>query len=262
MQCKICNARAASVFSAKVLGKYDAAYFRCSACGFMQTEEPHWLAESYESAINEIDIGPINRAIASSKLIEGLILSTFDSTAKFVDYGAGYGVLVRLMRDRGFDFYWQDAYCQNLFAKHFVAETGTKFELLTAFEVFEHLVDPLNEIKLMLDYSDNLLFSTLIAPQQAQKPADWWYFAPEHGQHVAFYTVEALQVVARKFNLNLSTDGVGTHILTRKPMSNRLFRFFARATWTSQAARHLLRARMRKKSLLLDDFHAVSGHRI
>lgn len=260
MQCKICGAQSTSAFTARVLCKYDAVYYRCVACGFMQTEDPHWLAESYASAINEIDLGPVNRAIISSKLIEGLILSTFDKAAKFVDYGAGYGVLVRLMRDRGFDFYWQDAYCQNLFAKHFVAERGTTFELLTAFEVFEHLVDPLTEVKTMLEYSDNLLFSTLLVPQRAVAATDWWYFAPEHGQHVAFYTVDALQVVAKLFNLHLCTDGIGTHLLSRKAVSNRLFRFFVRDTLATQIARRLLRARMRKKSLLLDDFHAVSGH--
>jgi 2-polyprenyl-3-methyl-5-hydroxy-6-metoxy-1,4-benzoquinol methylase len=260
MLCKICNSGATAAFIARILGKYDAVYYRCVACGFMQTEEPHWLAESYASAINEIDLGPVNRAITSSKLIEGLILSTFDKAARFIDYGAGYGVLVRLMRDRGFDFYWQDAYCANLFAKHFVAEAGTTFELLTAFEVFEHLVDPLTEIKSMLDYSNNLLFSTLLVPQRAQTVTDWWYFAPEHGQHVAFYTVEALQVIAKIFNLHLCTDGIGTHLLSRKPASNRLFRFFAHETLAAQIARRLLRTRMHKKSLLLDDFHAVSGH--
>src|SRR5580693_5189198 len=83
MQCKICQDAATPAFTAKILGKYDAIYFRCDSCGFMQTEEPHWLAESYASAINEIDIGPVNRAIISSKLIEGLILSTFDKAAKF-----------------------------------------------------------------------------------------------------------------------------------------------------------------------------------
>jgi Methyltransferase domain len=262
MHCKICNSGTAPAFTAKILGKYDAVYFRCGACGFMQTEEPHWLAESYASAINEIDLGPVNRAITSAKMIEGVILSTFDSTAKFVDYGAGYGVLVRLMRDRGFNFYWHDVYCQNLFAKHFVAVPGAKFELLTAFEVFEHLVDPLTEIRSMLDYSENLLFSTLLVPQQAQTATDWWYFAPEHGQHVSFYTVGALQAVAKMFDLHLCTDGSGAHLLSRKPVSDRIFRFFAGGGLASQMARRLLRTRMRKKSLLLDDFHAVSGHRI
>jgi hypothetical protein len=74
MRCKICQAEAATAFTAKILGKYDAACFRCTSCGFMQTEEPHWLAESYASAINEIDIGPVNRAMTASSLIEGIIL--------------------------------------------------------------------------------------------------------------------------------------------------------------------------------------------
>jgi 2-polyprenyl-3-methyl-5-hydroxy-6-metoxy-1,4-benzoquinol methylase len=262
MQCKICRSKATPAFIAKILGKYDAIYFRCSSCGFTQTEEPHWLAESYASAINEIDLGPINRAITGSNLIEGLLLSIFDKSAKFVDYGAGYGVLVRLMRDRGFDFYWHDRYCENLFAKHFPAKPGTKFELLTAFEVFEHLVDPLVEIKSMLEYSSNLLFSTLLIPQRAQNAIDWWYFGPEHGQHVAFYTVEALQVVAREFKLHLYTDGIGMHLLSREPVSSHLFRFFAHETLGAKIARRILRIGMRKKSLLLDDFRAVSGHSI
>ena len=260
MQCKICQNAAVPAFNASILGKYDATYFRCSSCGFMQTEDPHWLAESYASAINGIDLGPVNRAMSGSRLIEGVILSSFDRNAKFVDYGAGYGVLVRLMRDHGFDFYWQDLYCENLFAKHFVAEPGMTFELLTAFEVFEHLVDPLAEIKTMLQYSGNLLFSTLLVPSEAKTATDWWYFAPEHGQHVAFYTVPALRVIANRFNLHLSTDGNGTHLLSRKSVSDRRFRFFARDTRWSRLVRAALRRRMQKQSLLIDDFRAVSGH--
>jgi hypothetical protein len=260
MKCKICQTVATPVFAAKILGKHDAVYFRCRSCGFMQTEEPYWLAESYATAINEIDLGPVNRAMTGSKLIEGLILSSFDRDAKFLDYGAGYGVLVRLMRDRGFDFYWRDRYCENIFAKHFVAEPGMEFELLTAFEVFEHLVDPLAEIKTMLSYSGNLLFCTLLVPKRRQPAADWWYFGPEHGQHIAFYTVPALQVVAERFNLHLSTDGAGTHLLSQKPVSGRLFRFFARETLATLIVRRLLRRRMRKQSLLKDDFQAVSGY--
>ena len=126
MLCKICHSQSNPAFSARVLGKYDATYYSCTACGFMQTEEPYWLAESYANAINEIDIGPVDRAIRGANLIEGMVLSSFDKDARFIDYGAGYGILVRLMRDRGFDFYWHDRYCNNLFATHFVAERGVK----------------------------------------------------------------------------------------------------------------------------------------
>jgi hypothetical protein len=259
MKCKICRSATEVAFTAKVLSKYDTTYFRCVSCGFMQTDDPHWLAEAYTSAVLDIDLGPINRAIVGSRQIEGLILASFDRNASFVDYGGGHGVLVRLMRDRGFDFYWHDRYCENLFAKHFVAKAGQRFELLTAFEVFEHLADPLAEIDSMLGYSGNLLFSTLLLQRSVQTAADWWYLAPEYGQHVAFYTVAALRVIAQRFGLHLSTDGTGLHLLSRKLISNRLFRFLVRDTHASHLTRRFLRHGMRKQSLLLDDFRAVSG---
>jgi hypothetical protein len=49
----------------------------------MQTEDPYWVSESYASAINEIDLGPVNRALNGSKIVEGVILSMFDKEAKF-----------------------------------------------------------------------------------------------------------------------------------------------------------------------------------
>ncbi len=260
MQCKICHAVAVAAFTARVLAKYDVIYYRCEDCGFMQTEEPYWLDEAYACAINEIDLGPVNRAITCHKLTEGIILSSFNRHARFIDYGAGYGIYVRLMRDRGFDYYWRDRYCENIFAKHFIAEPGVKYELLTAFEVFEHLVQPLEEIETMLEYSSNLLFSTLLVPPEAGP--GWWYFGPDHGQHIAFYTVPALQMVAERFKLHLSSDGVETHLLSKRPVSERLLRFFARNTLSSRIARQLLRQRLRKQSLLLDDFRAVSGYNV
>jgi hypothetical protein len=35
---KVCNSKSQAAFSAEILGKYDATYFRCEACGFMQVE--------------------------------------------------------------------------------------------------------------------------------------------------------------------------------------------------------------------------------
>jgi hypothetical protein len=74
MRCKICDSQTALVFNADILGKYSAGYFRCTSCGFMQTEDPYWLSESYASAINEIGLGPVNRALNGSKIVEGVIL--------------------------------------------------------------------------------------------------------------------------------------------------------------------------------------------
>src|ERR1700761_5584233 len=105
MPCRVCKRETVKIFVGKILNKYEVNYFRCKSCGFIQTEEPFWLEESYNSAINEIDIGPVNRAMTGSRLTEGIILSNLDRNEKFIDYGGGYGIFVRLMRDKGFDFY-------------------------------------------------------------------------------------------------------------------------------------------------------------
>lgn len=258
--CKICDASSTVIFSADVLGKYRTAYHQCGNCGFIQTDEPHWLSESYTSAINDGDLGPINRAVVTSKQIEGLLLGMFDKTAKFVDYGAGYGVLVRLMRDMGFDFYWEDPYCENIFAKHFVANPDEHYELLTAFEVFEHLADPIGGTKIMARYSDNIFFSTLLIPKDFKH--DWWYLAPQHGQHVAFYTQRALEILGEKLGLHLCTDGVGTHLLSRMTLSNQQFRFFMSGRFVARIARKLLRRRLKQQTLLNDDMKKVAGYTI
>lgn len=259
MRCKVCDSPATPLFSATVLNKHEVAYFRCPSCGFVQTEEPYWLAEAYSSAISELDLGPVNRAVTGSALVEGMILAFFDPNATFIDWGGGYGLLTRLMRDRGYDFRWSDLYCENLFARQFVANDDTSYELLTAFEVFEHLVDPITEIAKMTACSDNLLFSTVLAPPSAPALKDWWYRTPETGQHVSFYTPKALAVISERFGLHLSSDGTDTHLLSKRPVSRRLFRVMARNGRAAQGVRRVLRRKLRRHSLLMDDFRAVTG---
>ncbi len=262
MQCKVCGSTSEFAFKGKLLQKHDISYFRCPNCEFMQTEEPYWLEEAYSSAISDLDLGPVNRAITGSRIIESAILLNFDPNAKFIDWGGGYGVFTRLMRDKGYDFYWRDAYCQNLFAKQFVADTNTKYELMTCFEVFEHLVHPMAEIEAMLKLSPNILFTTMLPPTRLQTAADWWYLTPEHGQHISIYSVPALQFIAGKFGLHLSTDGSAFHLLSQKPVSSRLFRAAVHDRRAFHVVRKVGRRRLRRKSLLMDDFRAVTGWKV
>lgn len=51
MKCNICNNEANFFSNNTVLNKYDIDYFKCSTCGFVQTEEPYWLEEAYSSAV-------------------------------------------------------------------------------------------------------------------------------------------------------------------------------------------------------------------
>lgn len=259
MQCKICGSPTEFVFKGKILKKYDVDYFRCPNCDFMQTEEPYWLSESYVSAISDLDLGPVNRAVTGARIVESVIVSFFNPNARFIDWGGGYGVFTRLMRDMGYDFYWRDAYCENLFAKQFVAKEESGYELMTTFEVFEHLVQPMAEIEAMLKLSPNILFSTHLPPKPLHTATDWWYLTPEHGQHVAIYSPKSLQFIAAKFGLHLASDGSSLHVLSQKPVSERLFKIIARDGRASKVVRSIGRRKLRTGSLLTQDFRAVTG---
>ncbi|MEW5957808.1 MAG: class I SAM-dependent methyltransferase [Chloroflexota bacterium] len=258
MECKICAAQS-DHFSIATIFQHEVGYFRCRQCGFIQTEEPYWLEEAYTEAITSSDIGLISRNIIYAKISQALIQSFFDPEASFVDYGGGYGALVRLMRDAGFDFYRYDKFCANLFAKGFEAKPAApgQYELVTAFEVFEHLAHPLAEIKQMLRFSRNILFSTLLVPSPTPRPGEWWYYGLEHGQHLSLYTPQSLTLIAEKFGLKLYSNGVSLHLLTDKKIVAPLFQLISR-----YKVAILLNALRPKRSLLADDYFKLTGRPI
>ena len=108
--CRICTFSVSEVFSANLLKKYSVKYFQCSKCGYVQTEDPFWLEEAYYSSINDSDTGMMMRNLWHRNVTTTLIYFLFNTKGQFLDYGGGYGVFVRLMRDIGFDYYWQDKY--------------------------------------------------------------------------------------------------------------------------------------------------------
>jgi hypothetical protein len=223
--CKICKNTASKIFRRNILNRYEIDYFQCSLCGFIQTEEPYWLKEAYHAPITMEDTGIIKRNILSAKRTSTILYFLFNKEGRFLDYGGGYGLVVRLMRDYGFDYYWTDPYTENLFARGFSFNSGSgvPIELLTAFECFEHFVDPLHEIEKMLSISGSILFSTDIFSSGTPDPERWQYYYFSHGQHIALYSIASLKKIAEIFNLHLYTNGKSFHLLTQKVLSRTLF---------------------------------------
>lgn len=259
MKCHICAASADPFSSAVILGKYTADYFRCPECGFICTEEPYWLEEAYSSAITGSDVGLVRRNSRLAPIVRLLLTTFFDTKGRFLDFAGGYGLLVRMLRDSGFDFRWYDRYCKNLFAAGFGADLkdGIRYDLVTAFEVFEHLADPAGGLDEMLQHSKNILFTTDLLPEPAPKPDEWWYYGVEHGQHVSFYTGKSLALLAEKRGLHFYTNGATVHLFTEKKLSAPLFFLLAR----HRTAR-LIAPLLVNRSLLEADFRSVAGREL
>jgi hypothetical protein len=119
MNCKICKSESIFQFKTLVLRKYYVEYFKCKSCQFIQTESPYWLAEAYNEAITDLDLGYVTRNISIGEIISTLIRLFLNRNANFIDYGGGYDLLVRILRDDGFHFYRQDLHCKNIFAINF-----------------------------------------------------------------------------------------------------------------------------------------------
>jgi hypothetical protein len=167
--CKICGAKMFEYDTALVLNKYNVAYYTCPKCGFIQTEEPYWLEEAYSKAIASADTGIIMRNISNANSLL-LFMQFIDNNRKCLDFGGGQGILTRIMRDYGFDFYHCDKYAENLYANGFEGNLEEKYALITSFENFEHFVEPIKEIERLLGQTDVLYFSTVLIPNTPPPP--------------------------------------------------------------------------------------------
>jgi hypothetical protein len=221
--CKVCDGVSVFFGGADVLKKYRIHYFRCEECGFIQTEAPYWLEEAYSSAIASQDVGIMHRNLINREMTSAVLNLLFPKVSNAVDFGAGHGVFVRLMRDRGFNFFWSDLHATNDYARGFEFQEGATYDFLTAFEVLEHLADPVSDLSRLMDLSDNVFVSTCIVPQPSPGLSDWWYYVPSTGQHISFYTTESLRRIAIQFGRQLLTCGP-YHLFTREPQSSVLYK--------------------------------------
>jgi len=227
--CPICSNRRELYFAGKILNKYDVDYFYCNNCGLLQVEEPYWLDEAYSDVIAKTDVGLVFRNIKISDKLTSLLYNCFEDSenSKYLDLAGGYGLLTRLMRDNGFNFYWDDPYCENLFAQGFELQdnSNSEFDAITAFEVFEHITNPLKFLKNNFNKFNckTIIFTTQLFQSPPPDLEDWWYYALETGQHVSFYQLKTLKYVASEFGLNLYSND-NFHCITDRKLSGFKYR--------------------------------------
>ena len=146
-----------------------------------------------------------------------LLTIFFNGNKNFVDYAGGNGILVRLLRDIGFNYFWEDKYATNLFSAGFEWDNNLmpEIEAVTVIECFEHFVDPIEEIEKILSISKNIIFTTELLPTLIPNPNDWWYYTLERGGHISFFSEKTFQYIANKYKLHYFNLG-SIHLLTER----------------------------------------------
>ncbi|WHZ20390.1 MAG: hypothetical protein OJF55_002539 [Rhodanobacteraceae bacterium] len=255
MTCRLCGAPTEAFGEGVVLSRHRARYLRCTRCGYVFVESPHWLDEAYaDHAIAALDTGIVVRNLWLADAVDALLRWRFRDVRTALDYGAGTGLFVRLMRDRGHDFRWSDPHCENLFALGFEADPHAAFDLVTCFEVMEHLIDPLAVFEQLAARAPILIFSTELLPEHDNRLGEWHYYAPETGQHVGFFTAASLQAVAMRLGRHFASDGRMLHAFTTEPLNPRWLRFVAK----QRRARRLLRLARKRPPLTWRDGEALA----
>ena len=251
--CRVCGSPSQFAFSQQVLGR-DVAYFDCRHCGYVQTQTPTWLDEAYADPIDEMDTGIMSRNNLNVARVVYTLAALHQLHGRVLDHAGGYGILVRLLRDAGVEAHWDDKYCRNLLARGFEVD-AKPYDLVTAFEVFEHLEHPVSELEAMLSKAPRALLSTDLIMSEETPAPDWWYFGPEHGQHIGFFRARTLQFIADRVGCHVRTDGRSLHLFSKKAIP-----------WTWRALQRVPRAarmlaRLRLRSKVWSDFEAIRRRR-
>ena len=125
----------------------------------------------------------------------------------YLDYGGGYGLFARMMRDHGYDFRWYDPHAENLFARGFERAPDAKVRGVTAFEVLEHLRGPRAFFDEVLGgIAPEILIASTETYADPIDPA-WHYFYFPTGQHIALYHQQTLQKVADDYGYHCESIG-------------------------------------------------------
>jgi SAM-dependent methyltransferase len=216
--CRICGGQVAFKFSAMVLGDTHADYHECERCRSLTVLRPTWMERAYALRLTpDPDQGALLRTLFIHRALRRLRswpTRLVRRHGRVLDFGCGYGLLLRLLADDRHQVWGVDEYPRAIFCEDRVTralpEQG-QFDLVIASEVVEHLLDPMATVAALKKKVDEagLLIITTELYVSGKHGADWHYLVPAHGQHVTFYSGDGLRGLMRRNGLQF----VGSHRL-------------------------------------------------
>jgi hypothetical protein len=195
-------------------------YFLCNQCGFCFAPEMYaWSFDDFGKYIYNQDYEQVDpdykllRPQGNANLIDQWFGSR-KSGLRHLDYGGGSGLLSRELRDKGWDSTTYDPFVN---ADVRVSDLGS-YDLVTAFEVFEHVTDVeglMHNLRTLC--KDGLVvFSTLLSDGEIApaKKVTWWYAGPRNG-HISLFSTQSLHVCMLRSGFQFASASPNLHIAFR-----------------------------------------------
>jgi len=208
-------------FSRVVLGQHNADYCECAECGSLIVSDVSWLADAYNGERVDPDTGAVQRSIICSLFIRAMrYVGLVPHGGRVLDFGSGNGLLVRLLRDQGFDAWGVDKHASMAVARNWRldaigGEEAGRANMITVIEVFEHLVDPCDILQTMVpvlaDDGTILLRTTLY--DGSHHDENWYYLELAGGQHITLYSRAGVRKLAERCGLRATFLPFGFHLL-------------------------------------------------
>ncbi|KAF0166257.1 MAG: putative 3-demethylubiquinone-9 3-O-methyltransferase [Rhodocyclaceae bacterium] len=197
-------------------------YALCGKCGFCFAPElAAWPLEKFEEEIYNdqyVNVDP-DYVDARPRANAGNLIAMFGDRAhsiRHLDYGGGSGLLAGLLRESG----WQSVSYDPFVDRSMSVEQIGEFDLVTAFEVFEHVPDVqglMGNLRSLLAPNGLVVFSTLLSDGnlQPRQRISWWYASPRNG-HISLFSRSSLAILAQQYGFRFGSFSDGFHVLFAK----------------------------------------------
>lgn len=198
-------------------------YHRCITCGFLFTADfdhwtrEDWLREVYNDQYGLVDPDQADGSRAKSNAV--LVRNQTHGDHRILDYGGGDGTMTRELHAiaRAGACSWDPI----LDGSDDIPPTGS-FDIVTAFEVFEHSPTPIETVAQALSFlipRGTLMFSTLLCDALSPQAMDWPYIAPANG-HVSIHTSASLAHLFNSLGWKVYHLSENLHVAERR-LTNR-----------------------------------------
>jgi SAM-dependent methyltransferase len=207
-------------------------YALCGTCGFCYAPEiAAWPLKEFEDRIYNADyaaVDPDYREVRP-RTNAAMLRATFGEPGRAIrhlDYGGGSGLLAATLRESG----WQSASYDPFVDRDTRIDTLGRFDLITAFEVFEHVPDVsrlMETLQALLAPGGMVIFSTLLSDGHLypKQRITWSYVAPRNG-HISLYSRTSLAVLGRRYGWNFASFSELLHVFftTPPPWASQMLR--------------------------------------